>query len=54
VVRPEPDNLRGDGAKGYYARRAVGQTAPVHQEIIKYLYDKNLGTAKKEGILPAA
>ncbi|HEY2105031.1 MAG TPA: ABC transporter substrate-binding protein [Candidatus Binataceae bacterium] len=49
----EPDvTPAGDGAKGYYALalHPVGQIAPVHQEIVKHIYDKNLGTGKKEEV----
>ena len=49
----EPDvTPAGDGAKGYYALalHPVGMVAPVHQDIVKNLYDKNLGSGKKEEV----
>ncbi len=49
----EPDvTPAGDGAKGYYALalHPVGQVAKVHQEIMRTLYDKGTGAAKKEEV----
>jgi len=42
----------GDGAKGYKSMtfHAPGHNFKVHQDIIKYVYDKGKGAAKKEAI----
>ena len=49
----EPDvTPAGDGAKGYFALalHPAGQMAPVHQDVIRHLYDKNAGAGKKEEV----
>jgi branched-chain amino acid transport system substrate-binding protein len=49
----EPDvRPAGDGAKGYNALvfQAPAGTGKVHQDIVKFVYDKNEGTGKKEEI----
>jgi branched-chain amino acid transport system substrate-binding protein len=49
----EPDVLpAGDGAKGYHALTflAPAGRGQVHQDMVKYVYDKGQGTGKKEEI----
>jgi branched-chain amino acid transport system substrate-binding protein len=49
----EPDVIpAGEGAVGYKAgaMHAAGAAAPVHQDILKYLYDKGKGAAKREEV----
>ncbi len=42
----------GDGAKGYKSMtfHAPGSNFKVHQDILKYVYDKGKGAAKREGV----
>ena len=49
----EPDvTPAGDGAKGYFALalHPVGTVAPVHQDVLRHLYEKNAGAGKKEEV----
>src|SRR6185369_15924349 len=49
----EPDVLpAGDGAKGYnsLALHPAGANFPVHQDMFKYVYDKNKGTGKRDEV----
>ena len=49
----EPDvTPAGDGSKGYLAAalHAIGDQFPVHRDIVKNVYDKGKGAAKKEEI----
>jgi branched-chain amino acid transport system substrate-binding protein len=49
----EPDVIpAGEGAIGYKAgaMHAAGAVAPIHQDIVKYLYDKGKGAAKRDEV----
>ena len=51
-VRNPTSSRRVTAAIGYKAgaMHAAGPVAPVHQDIFKYLYDKNKGVAKREEV----